>query len=139
MAPAANHGDTWLVEPVTGTVRQITNGLEAVTLEAAGYKAFATEAEAKSYAGAVAAGLQQFGGLGGEISSADQNASSLASDTGSVTGFLGRLEDSNTWIRVAEFTVGAMLIYLGIRALFPSQVSAVTGPVKKVAKAGMFA
>jgi hypothetical protein len=57
--------------------------------------------------------------------------SGAASD---VNDFLSRLSQPNTWLRVGEFFVGAILIYVGLRSMFPSQIEAVTGPVKTAAK-----
>jgi hypothetical protein len=65
---------------------------------------------------------------------AGQTVGGLTSDIGTINNFLGALTQKNTWIRVGEFAVGAILLYVGLRSMFPSQVAAVTGPVKTVAK-----
>jgi hypothetical protein len=59
---------------------------------------------------------------------------SLTSDIGAINNVLGALTQKNTWLRVGEFAVGAILLYVGLRSMFPSQVQAVTGPVKTAAK-----
>lgn len=73
---------------------------------------------------------------------AGQNAAgavgSTVSDASKVNDFLTRLTEAATWERVAEFGIGTILIYLGIRALFPGEVAAITSPVKKAAKVGAF-
>jgi hypothetical protein len=69
-------------------------------------------------------------GVGGEA---------ISSATGGVSNdvdFLTRLSNKNTWIRVGEFAVGAILIYVGLKAAFPSTVSAVTSVPKTAAKVG---
>lgn len=55
---------------------------------------------------------------------------------GSDVDFLTRLTSKNLWIRVGEFAVGAILIYVGLKAAFPSQVAAVSSIPKTVAKVG---
>src|SRR6185437_3601210 len=46
-----------------------------------------------------------------------------------------RLTEPHTWLRVGEFVIGGILVYIGIREAFPTQVAAVTAPVKSAAKA----
>lgn len=48
--------------------------------------------------------------------------------------FFARLTEANTWLRVGEFAVGGILLYIGLKGLFPNAVSTVTAPVKKAAK-----
>ena len=57
-------------------------------------------------------------------------------DLSGTTDFLTRLTEGNTWIRVGEFVAGLVLVYVGLKAMFPSTVSAVTAPVKTAAKIG---
>lgn len=76
-------------------------------------------------------------GIGGEaITGAAGGASGVVGDAKNVGDFLTRLSDKNTWIRIGEFAVGAILIYVGLKAAFPSQVSAVTSVPKTAAKVG---
>lgn len=65
-----------------------------------------------------------------------KGASNITSDTASVTDFLGRLTSGNTWLRVGEGAVAIVLIYIGVKTLFPSQVAAATTPAKTAAKTG---
>lgn len=65
---------------------------------------------------------------------AGSTVSGLTSDVGAINNFLGALGQKNTWLRVGEFAVGAILLYVGLRSMFPSQVNAITGPVKTAAK-----
>lgn len=67
---------------------------------------------------------------------ADAPLESAGSGIGNTADFLTRLSDKNTWIRVGEFAVGGILIYVGLKAAFPSTVSAVTSVPKTAAKAG---
>lgn len=66
-------------------------------------------------------------------------AGNAISDLGDTTDFLTRLSDKNTWIRVGEFVVGAILIYVGLKAAFPSAVTAVTSVPRKTAEVGALA
>lgn len=73
------------------------------------------------------------------VGKAGANASGVISDAGNVADFLSRLDDANTWVRIGEFAIGAILIYVGVRSLFPNQVGAVTGTVKTAAAVGALA
>lgn len=53
---------------------------------------------------------------------------------GSDLDFITRLTSKNLWIRVGEFAVGGILIYVGLKAAFPSTVSAVTSVPKTAGK-----
>src|SRR6267154_967236 len=68
---------------------------------------------------------------GGSASSAQQlgNAGSLTG-VDAIGAFFNRLTNKNTWLRVAEFGVGGMMLYVASKAMFPGTVSTVTGPVK---------
>jgi len=68
-----------------------------------------------------------------DIGSAADAPLNAAGDT---TDFLTRLSTKNLWMRVGEFAVGAILIYVGLKAAFPSTVSAVTSVPKTAAKIG---
>lgn len=46
----------------------------------------------------------------------------------------GRLTETNTWVRVGEFVVGGILLYIALRSMFPTQVGAVAS-VAKIARA----
>jgi hypothetical protein len=64
---------------------------------------------------------------------------STVSDTGNIADFLSRLSQGNLWLRAGEFAVGMILLYVGLRTMFPEQIAAVTGPVKTAAKVGALA
>lgn len=53
--------------------------------------------------------------------------------------FAARLTEPNTWLRVAEVAIGALLLYVSLKAMFPGAVGTVTAPVKTAAKAGSLA
>lgn len=55
-----------------------------------------------------------------------------------IGSFANKLGLRNTWLRVAEFGIGGMLVYVAAKAMFPSTVGAVTQPAKKAAKAAAF-
>jgi hypothetical protein len=48
-----------------------------------------------------------------------------------VGDFFSRLTEVNTWIRVGEFAVGGLLLYIGLKGLFPTAVGSVTSGAKK--------
>jgi hypothetical protein len=60
---------------------------------------------------------------------ADIGTGGLISPSGAEDDFLGRIVSKTLWVRVAEFAVGGILFYVGLRALFPSQI---TLPLPKV-------
>lgn len=128
MAPsAANHGDTWLVFVDTGKIWHVTNGIEAVTLEASGWKAFPTEAAAKAFA-KESVPKRVVGNVPGGSS-----AEGALSGVDAIGDFFSRLSEANTWIRVGEFAAGTLLLYVGLKGLFPAQVASVSGKVKSAA------
>jgi hypothetical protein len=51
-----------------------------------------------------------------------------------IGSFFNRLTEANTWIRVGEFVIGGIIVYVGLKAMFPSEVSAATGLAKGTAK-----
>lgn len=69
-------------------------------------------------------------------STADAPLNAAGSGIGDTTDFLTRLSTKNLWMRVGEFAVGAILIYVGLKAAFPSTVSAITSVPKTAAKIG---
>jgi hypothetical protein len=67
---------------------------------------------------------------------------SAVGDTGSalqginaVGSFTNKLGQRNTWLRVGEFLVGGMLVYVSAKAMFPGQVQAATAPARIAKKA----
>jgi hypothetical protein len=90
-----------------------------------------------------AAGIQEFPTKNAAEGAADQanTQASPALNSGpqlpSLEKFFSTLTQKNTWLRAGEFAFGAILVYVGLKAMFPGAVSAVTSPVKKAAKIGM--
>lgn len=108
-------GDTWLVSPGSGllnggksVVWHVTNGIQATVLEGLGWRAFATKAEADAFAR-----LNPLQKTGADASAAVQSA---AGATG-ISGFLSRLTQASTWIRVGEVLLGLILIAVGLARL----------------------
>lgn len=59
----------------------------------------------------------------------------------SVASFLGKLGESQTWVRIGEFTVGAILLTVGVNAFLksgsgPAPAAKAAGGAKKAAKFG---
>jgi hypothetical protein len=50
-----------------------------------------------------------------------------------VGSFADRLTEASTWLRVGEFAVGAILLYIGLKSMFPQAVASATAPLKKTA------
>lgn len=91
---------------------------------------FRTQAEAQAVANQKNGGSQATPG----------NITSQATLTGlnSLGDLAQRLTQSTLWVRVGEAFAGGILLYVGLKAFFPTQVSALTAPVKKAGKAAMF-
>lgn len=70
------------------------------------------------------------------LAGAEANTYNAAGGVSGVTDFLSRLDQPNLWIRVGEFAVGMILLYVGLRTAFPSEVAAATGPAKTAVKVG---
>jgi hypothetical protein len=51
-----------------------------------------------------------------------------------IGGFFNRLTEPNTWLRVGEFAIGGIILYVGLKAMFPTAVGGVGKAVKKGAK-----
>jgi hypothetical protein len=98
-------------------------GADATKLRAAGYQEYPTKAGAENAANAANA----------QASPALESGPSLPS----LEKFFSTLTQKNTWLRVGEFAFGAILVYVGVKEMFPGAVTAVTSPVKKAAKVGM--
>jgi hypothetical protein len=69
-----------------------------------------------------------------------QAASNAAGLTGvnAIGSFFNKLGQGNMWRRAGEFVIGGILVYVGMRNMFPEQVGAITRPVKTAAKAAVF-
>lgn len=52
--------------------------------------------------------------------------------------FFQRLSQASTWIRVGEFAAGGILLYIGLKAFFPTAVNTATSAAKRAGKAAMF-
>jgi hypothetical protein len=99
--PATGH---YYILPGTGTIQQQGNSVLAFALIQAGFAGpFPTIADAKAYA--------QTQVVQNSAHSAGAAASSAA---GAVPGFLSRLSSGNTWLRVAEVLLGALLLAVGL-------------------------
>lgn len=62
----------------------------------------------------IAASVGAVGKLTGEAATGAGDAVTFHSG---ILGFLGRLTEAHTWVRVAEFVVGAILVAVGLNAL----------------------
>jgi hypothetical protein len=62
-----------------------------------------------------------------------QNAAN-AIGLGGTTGLANKLQEPNLWVRVGEFLIGGMILYLGIKGLSAPAGQAVAAPVKGAAR-----
>jgi hypothetical protein len=62
-----------------------------------------------------------------------QNAAD-AIGLGGTTGLANKLQEPNLWVRVGEFLIGGMILYLGIKGLSAPAGQAVAAPVKGAAR-----
>jgi len=53
-----------------------------------------------------------------------------------VGDFAARLTEPNTWLRAAEVAIGALLLYVSMKAMFPGAVGSVTAPARTAFKVG---
>jgi hypothetical protein len=88
------------------------------------------------YRQAVSAG-QQPGGPNANLANPASDLSAGLTGVNAVGSFFNRLTGKNLWLRVAEFGIGGMLVYVSAKAMFPSYVNATAGPVVKKAKAAI--
>jgi len=61
-----------------------------------------------------------------------QNAAD-AIGLGGTTGLANKLQSPNLWVRVAEFLVGGMILYLGVKGLSAPAGQVIAAPVKGAA------
>jgi hypothetical protein len=98
------------------------NGIAEKELAATGAHGYATAAEARAHPNASPTALQQFYL---QLFKADSESpvgagatgvqSTPASGTG-LSGLLGDVTSGKLWVRVGEFAVGALLLYIGLKA-----------------------
>ena len=95
---------------------------------------FTSEAAAQAYAnsqGGSAAILPA--SVTGPVGSALNDAGSAATGLASVPEFLTRLEEPQTWLRVAEVILGGILVIVALKSL----TDPVTAPVRNTVKSGI--
>lgn len=113
------HGNTWgpyFAFPPTGSIQRQSNPLLAAGLIATGWKGFPTMQDAQAYLRTIPAipGAHSASVAAGQTVNA---ASALPSGISAIGDFFARLTQKATWERVAEFTAGGMLLYIGVKAL----------------------
>lgn len=85
------------------------------------------------YRQAVSAG-QQPGGPNANLANPGSDIAAGLTGVNAIGSFFNRLTGKNLWLRAAEFGIGGMLLYVSVKAMFPSQVATVAAPIKKSAK-----
>lgn len=109
----------WFVYSPTGTVQRQTNPVLAAGLIAAGWKGFPTEAAADAYAHDQSTAHH-----------VDDARHDIAAAPETVAGFLSKINDRGTWIRLAEGMVGLLLILVSVAKL--AEGTAIGTAIKKV-------
>jgi hypothetical protein len=120
-ALAVGHTSAW-------TVIHVDTAAKVYALEQAGGTPYATKAEAQAQASASNRNVSQSGAPGVNV-----NFPSL----GGINTFLGALSSPHTWLRVAEFIIGGVLIAVALNAILKQTTGvdvggAVVGAAKKV-------
>jgi hypothetical protein len=91
---------------------------------------FATQAQAQAWqSSANTAGNSPGSAIGG-VGSSVINSTGV----GAIGDLAQRLTQSSTWIRVGEVLAGLILLYVGLKAEFPTTVNTITAPIKETAK-----
>jgi hypothetical protein len=105
-----------MVNTATGIIEHVTNGPEAVALEATGWKAFPTLAAAQAFASQNP--LKRVGGAAtGPAASAVSAARKVAAPFIDLGQFLGNLANANLWVRVGQVVLGLALLTVGLAKL----------------------
>jgi hypothetical protein len=113
------------VENLTGADEKVLTGL--------GFHGYATQLEAQAHpqnanfaqmliaanvlAGHPTSGVNTPGSPAIANTAQGAGAVTAANPLGAIGDFFYRLTEGSTWVRVAEFAVGAMLIYVGVKAV----------------------
>jgi hypothetical protein len=127
-------------------------GASQKTMSILGIHGYATEAEAQQHPQTMntlqglAGGAQALAGVsgsatniptpGGVVTGAGGTgaaAGTAISDAAAVTDFLARLQEPNTWLRIAEAIVGGVFLFIAIK----SMTAPVTAPVTRSVKSGV--
>ena len=66
------------------------------------------------------------------LNAANNTLNAATSAAGGTADFLARLSSPNTWVRVGEFVVGALLIGLGLNAILHNPAGKIAKAVPKV-------
>lgn len=114
--------------PVTHYVVVSTTGGTVPLSKVAG--PFTTQSQAQDWVNSAnSAGNSPGSAVGAAVNATGLNPLSGLSD------IAHRLTESSTWIRVAEVLAGFILLYVGLKAEFPTTVHTITEPIKKAGKA----
>lgn len=87
---------------------------------------FSTKAEAQN----------AFKGMQGELGTGA--IPSPLSGVNAIGDLASRLTEGNTWVRVAEFIAGSILLYVAVKAMFPGAVGTVKSTAKKAGALAAF-
>lgn len=77
-------------------------------------------------------GIGSIGAGGAPNQTTIQGSIGAANTVSDVTGFL---TNSSVWVRLGEIVSGLILMFVGLRTMFPAQVNVLTSTAKNAAKA----
>lgn len=133
-------GNDYYEFPPTGSIQRQANPFLAEALIAAGWNGPFSFAQAQQLAQEGFQGQANKAGspTSGSLITGALGVGNPLTGVNAVGDLAQRLTQKSTWIRVGEFVAGGILIYVGVKAFFPSVVATATAPVKKAAKASVF-
>jgi hypothetical protein len=95
---------------------------------------FTSQAAAQNYANGIGGSVSVLpSNVTGDAQAALNDAGTTVGDAATVGEFLGRLEEPQTWLRVAEVILGGILLIVALKAISDP----VTGPAIRSAKSGV--
>lgn len=98
-------GGPYFTNNATGTIQRQSNPVLATGLCSSGWTGFATMAEAKAFA------------TSGPAGTVKAPVEALHTGIDAVGAFFNRLTEGNTWLRIAEGTLGIILIAVALAKL----------------------
>ncbi len=137
----------WAVNGTTGVVGEVTNSVEAALAKTVAWPEkeifFSTKAAADAYSNTIPGHVTNgIPGLTPAAQSALNTATAPVAAATTIPDFLTRLEEPQTWLRVAEVILGGILLIVAIKGMMDPITKPVTNSIKSGAgtavKAGAF-
>jgi hypothetical protein len=130
----------WFIDTAAGSAKtpdKVTNSVtKAVAISVAfpdKLVFFTSQAAAQAYANGIGGSHAVLpSGVTGTGQDILNDAGSTVQDAATVPEFLGRLEEGQTWLRVAEVILGGVLLIVALKAM----TDPVTAPIRNTVKSG---